>query len=120
RTERGIALPHRAADRAERPAWDEPGGGSLRGSQSVRRDGAGQREESRRPRRALARRPVARHALRRPDASEESWLYADCLAHTGIRHRSEHGDLQRRQCGAVAPTALSRIGAIGVVERALT
>ncbi len=25
-----------------------------------------------------------------------------------------------RQCGAVTPTALSRIGAIGVVERALT
>ena len=53
---------------------------------------------------------LAKSALRRAHAREESRLHTRRRARAGARHRREHGDLQRGQRGAAAAVTLPGLG----------
>src|SRR5262245_6053510 len=61
---------------------------------------------------------LARPALQRANADEETRIHTDRHHYAQLGHRREHSDLQRGECGAAASAALPGIGATGVGERA--
>src|SRR5437763_10230702 len=52
---------------------------------------------------------LARFAVRRSNAVEETRLHSNCLLHARAGHWREHGDLHRSQCSAVTFATLPRI-----------
>src|ERR1051326_97406 len=52
---------------------------------------------------------LARPALRRANARQETQLHLDCRHHAQLRHWREHRHFQRGQCRALAVIALSRL-----------
>src|SRR5215468_3408863 len=61
---------------------------------------------------------MARHALRRANVAQTTWLHVDRPVDNISRRRGEHGHLQRHQCGAAAPVAVPRIRTAGAIQRA--
>src|SRR5262245_2079970 len=75
--------------------------------------GVEQAKERRRPRREMDRGFVARPALRRANAGEESGLFYHCNQHPCDRHRRKYGDLFSGLCGHTSAAPLCRVRAIG-------
>src|SRR5262245_973225 len=119
RAGRGDAVPPRDEGGRKPRLGNITGGSAVCGAAAIRQSDLAPGGESRYVGLQIFGNARTGFTLRRADVTQTTRLHIDCRRHTGARDRRQHGDLQRSQCGAVAPTALSGIGAIGVVERAV-